>query len=54
MQLCLFISMLFSGTWGEACWRGGLGHTSRDTNGDVGQCGDSIWGPREVASRDLH
>lgn len=34
--------------------RGEQGCTSGDVDGDVGQCGDSIRGPCEEASNDLH
>lgn len=39
---------------GGYVWRSELGHTSGDTDGNVGQSGDSIRGPGEEASDDLH
>lgn len=42
------------GHGGGHIWRSELGHTSGDTDGNVGQSGDSIRGPGEEASDDLH
>lgn len=49
-----FVFPLCLGHGGGHLWRSELGHTSGDTDGNVGQSGDSIRGPGEEASNDLH